>query len=115
MVAAAPPAYLLSRHAHVCVTGDTIVMLDEMTGKYLSINRPAAAGLGSLILGWPMLSDDGSPPPVLQSLIARCLITQDPKQGKAATPPKVQLPTAWLQDHQPRGCPRMTVSELGRF
>jgi len=46
--AAAP--YFLSKHAHVCVTGDAMVILDQATGKYLSLEKRGAAGLGRLVL-----------------------------------------------------------------
>jgi Transglutaminase-like superfamily len=115
MSPAAAPPYFLSRQAHVCVANDTVFILDSTTGKYLSLDKDAAAGLGSLILDWPIEAKNCSAPTVLQSLIDRCLITKDPELGKPATPSRAQLPTNWLRDGQPRGCPDITVSDLCRF
>jgi hypothetical protein len=109
------PPYLLSKQAHVCIANDTIVILDSLTGRYLSIDKDKAAGLGSLIVNWPIESNNCVAPRVLQSLIDRRLITQDPQLGKSATPSSVQLPTNWLRDGQPRGCPDIRVSDFGRF
>jgi hypothetical protein len=109
------PPYLLSKQAHVCVANDILVILDSMTGKYLSIDKDKAASLGSLILNWPIQSRSCVAATLLQSLIDRRLITRDPRLGKPATPSKVQLPTNWLRDGQPRGCPDITVSDFCRF
>jgi hypothetical protein len=111
---AAPP-YLLSKQAHVCIANDTVVILDSLTGRYLSIDKDKAAGLGSLILSWPIEPNNCVAPRLLQSLIDRRLITKDPQLGKPATPSTVQLPTHWLRDGQPRGCPDIRASDLGRF
>ncbi|MBM0104961.1 lasso peptide biosynthesis B2 protein [Steroidobacter sp. S1-65] len=86
-----------------------------MTGRYLSIDGEAAASLGNFVSGWPIVSKNCSPPPVLQSLLDRRLITQDPALGKSAAPATVQLPTSWLQDTQPRGCPEIGASDFARF
>jgi hypothetical protein len=109
------PPYLLSKQAHVCVANDMVVILDSMTGRYLSIETDKAAGLGALILNWPIEPKNGVAPALLQSLIDRRLITQDPQLGKPATPSRAQLPTSWLREGQPRGCPDMTVSDCCRF
>lgn len=108
-------SYFLSRQAHVCVANDTVVILDSATGKYLSIDKDRAAGLGSVILDWPIESTNCTAPALLQSLVDRCLITRDPKLGKSATPPRVQLPTSWLRDGQPRGRPKIAVGDFCRF
>src|SRR3989337_2744432 len=92
-----PPPYLLSKQAHVCIANDTVVILDSLTGRYLSIDKDQAAGLGSLVLNWPIESNNCVAPRVLQSLIDRRLITRNPQLGKSATPSSVQLPTNWLR------------------
>ncbi|MGS7840002.1 hypothetical protein ACVMVB_20845, partial [Stenotrophomonas maltophilia] len=81
--------YFLSKQAHVCVTGDAMVILDQGTGKYLSIDRRGAASLGGLVLDWPLPPDGRRMPKLLQSLIDRQLITRDPRQGKSAASPSV--------------------------
>lgn len=112
--ALAPP-YFLSRQAYVCVARDTVFILDSTTGKYLSMDKDRAASLGSFILDWPIESANRVAPKVLQSLIDRCLITRDPQLGKPATPSRVQLPTGWLREGQPRGCPDITLGDYCRF
>jgi hypothetical protein len=109
------PPYLLSRQAHVCVANDTVFILDSTTGKYLSIDQDKAASLGSLIVDWPIEPNNFAAPTVLQALIDRCLITKDPQLGKPATPSRIQLPTNWLRDGQPRGCPDIAVSDFCKF
>ena len=115
MVAAVAPPYFLSRRAHVCVLHGTVFILDSTTGKYLSMDKDRAASLGSFILDWPIKSNNRTVPTVLQSLIDRCLITKDPRLGKPATPSRVKLPTNWLREGQPRGCPHITPRDFLRF
>lgn len=115
MSSTAASPYFLSRQAHLCVANDTVFILDETTGKYLSIDKERAAGVGSLILDWPIESTTHIAPTVLQSLISRRLVTRDPKLGKPATPSRIQLPTAWLRDGQPRGRPNITLGDFYRF
>lgn len=111
--AAAP--YFLSKHAHVCVTGDAMVILDQATGRYLSLERRGAAGLGNLILDWPLRSDGASIPTLLQALIDRRLITADPLQGKSAASPAITLPRHWVREGAPRGRPLIMARDLRRF
>jgi len=111
--AAAP--YFLSKHAHVCVTGDAMVILDQATGRYLSLERRGAAGLGNLILDWPLRSDGASIPTLLQALIDRRLITADPLQGKSAASPAITLPRHWVREGAPRGRPPIMARDLRRF
>lgn len=107
--------YFLSKQAHVCVTGDAMVILDQATGKYLSLDRHRAASLGGLVLGWPLPADGRRMPDLLQSLLQRGLITDDPQQGKAATSASIALPRHWIRDGEPRGCPRITARDVRRF
>ncbi len=109
------PHYFLSKQAHVCVASDTMFLLDEVDGKYLSIGKDQAASLAPFILDWPIKSNNSNAPTLLQSLFDRRLITKDPKLGKSATPPTIQMPAAWLQDGQPRGCPKITANDFYRF
>lgn len=107
--------YFLSKQAHVCVTGDAMVILDQAKGTYLSIDRRGAASLGDLILDWPLPPDGQRIPTLLQSLIDRQLITQDPRQGKSAACPRVALPRHWVREGEPRGCPQITARDVRRF
>lgn len=107
--------YFLSKQAHVCVAGDTMVILDQATGSYLSIDRRGAASLGGLVLDWPLPSDGQRMPKVLQSLVDRQLITQDPRRGKSAACPDIELPRYWVREGEPRGCPQITARDVCRF
>lgn len=109
------PPYLLSGHAHLCVAGGAVVLLDVDTGKYLSIDERQASMLGSHILGWPMRADSQSIPAILRSLIDRGLVTREPTQGKPATPTTIVLPTRWMREGEPRGQPAITPGDVGRF
>jgi hypothetical protein len=107
--------YFLSRQAHLCVAGDAVFLLDLATGKYLSIDKGNAAGLGGRVLGWPIESDGSPAPAVLQSLLDRRLITADPKRGKPATSCAIDRPAHWLREGQPRGRPAITATDVRRF
>ncbi|MGF6416913.1 hypothetical protein ABH900_000374 [Stenotrophomonas sp. AN71] len=107
--------YFLSRQAHVCVTGDAMVILDQASGRYLSIDRRGAAGLGGLVLDWPLAPEGAPPPRMLQSLLDRRLITRDPQRGKSAASPVIELPRYWVREGEPRGCPQITAADVGRF
>lgn len=111
----ATPSYFLSKQAHVCVASGTMFLLDEANGKYLSLGQAQAASLAPFILDWPIESNNSHAPALLQSLLDRNLITQDPKRGKSATPSTIQMPAVWLRDGQPRGCPQITAKDLYRF
>ncbi|MDT3499503.1 lasso peptide biosynthesis B2 protein [Stenotrophomonas maltophilia] len=107
--------YFLSKQAHVCVTGDAMVILDQATGKYLSLDRHRAASLGGLVLDWPLPADGRQMPDLLRSLLQRGLITDDPRRGKAATSASIALPRHWIREGEPRGCPRITARDVRRF
>lgn len=115
MSATATSSYYLSKHAHICVTADTLFFLDEDTGKYLSVDKDQAASLSRFVHGWPLDSDRDTTPPLLQSLADRQLITLDSALGKSATPATADIPVAWLQDGLPRGCPTMRAKDIYRF
>lgn len=115
MESSVAPPYLLSTSAHVCVAYDTVFILDSTNGKYLSISKDKAACLGSFIQDWPVTSTDHTASALLRSLVDRRLITKDPKLGKSAAPPNVQLPAYWLCEGQPRGWPDISVKDFCRF
>ena len=115
MAPAVVPPYFLSKQAHVCVASDTMFLLDEANGKYLSIGKEQAASLAPFILDWPIKSKSGNAPTLLQPLLERSLITKDPKLGKPATPSTIELPSVWLRDGQPRGRPKITANDFYRF
>lgn len=107
--------YFLSKHAHVCVTGDAMVILDQASGSYLSIDRRGAAALGGLVQDWPLASDGAPSPRMLQSLLDRRLITQDPLRGKSAASAEIALPRHWVREGESRGCPPITACDVRRF
>lgn len=115
MSATTNPAFFLSKHAHICFTSDTLVILDEANGKYLSISKEQAAKLSPFVLEWPLKSNNCQVPRLLKSLLDRNLITPDPTQGKSARPPSIDMPLTWLQDGQPRGRPKITAQDVYRF
>ncbi|MCQ3830270.1 lasso peptide biosynthesis B2 protein [Microbulbifer elongatus] len=109
------PPYFLSKQTHIALAGNTLFLLDEASGKYLSLPRESAACLSTHILGWPIVSDRCTPPPILRALIDKGLVTNDPAHGKSAIPAKVSLPMTWLRDGQPRGRPQFKIVDIYRF
>ncbi|KAG1258910.1 hypothetical protein G6F66_014530 [Rhizopus arrhizus] len=92
-----------------------MVILDQASGSYLSIDRRWAAGLGGLVQDWPLASDGVPRPRMLQSLIDRRLITQDPLRGKSAASAAIALPRHWVREGESRGCPPITARDLHGF
>lgn len=107
--------YLLSMDAHVCVAGGVVVLLDVATGKYLAIGREQSATLGSQILGWPVSPGSQNRTPILDTLVARGLLTRDSRRGRPATSVTIALPRRWLREGEPRGCPTITPRDVRRF
>lgn len=109
------PSYYLSKQAHVCVAGDALFILDTLTGKYLSLDKHKAASLGDMVMGWPSDMDGNSNPAVLRSLIDRGLVTRDSGAGKSAAPCVIELPSYWVRESEPRGCPDIKARDFYAF
>jgi hypothetical protein len=96
--------YLLMPHAYVCARDDYVVLMDIDLGKYLAIDGRQSRQLSELIDGWPNI--EGSFPPrkpmttpqgslanrIVQQLLQRKLLTEDPSIGKSAAPVKPPPP-----------------------
>jgi hypothetical protein len=107
--------YLLAKHAHICLRGDDLIIMDLAHGKYLSLPVAQANSIGGWIEGWPLTAAPGAKSSVLQSLLDKGLLTQDPSQGKPAALPSSSAPRASLRDEaRPARLP-IRFSHLVRF
>ncbi|HET9396927.1 MAG TPA: lasso peptide biosynthesis B2 protein [Nitrospiraceae bacterium] len=107
--------YFLSRAAHLCVLNDRVVLLNVVSGKYFSLDSAAAASLNGRVCGWPQLEGPGNGSDALASLMRQGLVTSDARQGKPAVPVQIRLPTGWLCESVPRGCPDIDALHILRF
>lgn len=108
-------SYFLSRQANVCVANDVLFILDTITGKYLSLDKRAAASLSGSILDWPVDPGGNADPALLLSLRDRGLVTEDPELGKSAAPCVIELPTRWVRESEPRGSPHIALRDARAF
>jgi hypothetical protein len=98
------PPYLLMPHAYVCARDDYVVLMDAELGKYLAIDGRRSRQLSEFIQGWP---DTGAAPSlrerantpqssaakrIVQQLLQRRLLTDDPSIGKKVAPAQAHLP-----------------------
>jgi hypothetical protein len=94
------PLYLTPQ-VFMSARDDYVVLFDTCTGKYLALNSRQSRQLAGVIDGWPYRADDGRPsegaaPPnpdnpssagsIVNSLLKRGLLTEDPSAGKSAAP-----------------------------
>jgi Transglutaminase-like superfamily len=98
------PPYRLMPHAYVCARDDYIVLMDIERGKYLAVDGRQSLELSKLIEGWPSPANrcllpegeenlqSGSAERIVQQLLQRKLLTDDPSMGKTAAPIKTLLP-----------------------
>ena len=96
--------YLLMPHAYICAREDYVVLMDAELGKYLAIDGRQSRHLSELIEGWPntessspqrgraMTSQSKSAERIVQQLLHRRLLTEDPSIGKKAAPTSGHLP-----------------------
>lgn len=95
--------YALAPDVFVCVADDDLVFLDLPGDRYLALQREDAAGLRSLVHGWPAIpdrTDEASASGEARSLAAalrdRGVLTEHISRGKDATPISVTAPTEEL-------------------
>jgi hypothetical protein len=99
------PPYRLMPHAYVCARDDYVVLMDIERGKYLAVDGRRSPELSELIEGWPSPASDvaliregarnlewDSAERIVQQLLQRKLLTEDPGIGKTAAPVKTGLP-----------------------
>ena len=60
--------YALAEHVFVCVNGEHLVLLDLKEDRYWALEASQTAGLGPLVVGWPVKTmpsteEAGSPSP----------------------------------------------------
>jgi hypothetical protein len=92
--------YALAEHVFVCLNGEHLVLLDLKEDRYWALEASQTAGLGGLVSGWPVGTNDAVAaqlPPAeettgaLEVLQSRGLLTEGIPPGKDATP---VMPTA---------------------
>lgn len=107
--------YFLARHAHLCVLRGRIVVLDVVSGKYLSLDPAAAHSLRRFVSGWPELEGPAENPAALELLLSRGLLTRDQALGKPAQPVEICTPSTWIGEVRPGGSPHVGVQHAWRF
>lgn len=80
-----------------------MVILDVASGKYLGLPVANAQALSAWVVGWPVAGGAQAPapvdpPPLLNELLTKRLLTFDASAGKAAAPVKAFLRDIWLGD-----------------
>jgi hypothetical protein len=95
-------SYLLSRHVHVCLTGEHAVFLDLRRDKYRAIGLRERVALQSLVAGWPKEGAESTghedPQELIRALLDLKLLTTDRSSGKELVIPRIEPPTAVLVD-----------------
>jgi hypothetical protein len=98
------PPYLLMPHAYICAREDYVVLMDIELGKYLAIDGRQSRHLSELIEGWPNTEtrsplqgrattpQSRSAERIVQQLLHRKLLTEDPTIGKKAAPTQALPP-----------------------
>lgn len=96
---------LTASHVFICRRSGGVVVLDMSTGKYMGLGPAATTELAAWVHGWPedeiadQVGADGStnvppggtPPPIVNRLVALGLLTNNSQIGKYATPVRVEL------------------------
>jgi hypothetical protein len=91
--------YLLSRHAHLCIRGDHVVILDLASGEYLALNVADARQLAAWIQGWPVAGEEHAEPGILRRLVDAGLVTKDRAHGReVASPAAAPTPVESLSE-----------------
>ncbi len=97
----------LSRHVHLCVTEDHVVLLDLRQDRYLALGDAESRALAARIPGWPIPGDstaralagsaDGpKSDSLLRTLIAKRILTSDPELGRVPSSIEVARPAQVL-------------------
>ena len=93
--------YALAEHVFVCVNGEHLVLLDLKEDRYWALEASQTAGLGPLVVGWPVQAtasteDADSPSPetmaAIEMLLGRGLLVDGIPPGKDATPVSAPVP-----------------------
>ena len=94
-------SYFLAPQVYVSARDDYVVLFDTQSGKYLALNNRQSRQLAGMIHGWPdqpdgarSLGSETAPTPqnpgaagsIVNSLLQRGLLTEDPTIGKSAAP-----------------------------
>jgi len=95
--------FALATHVYVCVNAEHVVLLDLREDRYWALEAAKTAGLGTLVLGWPIppAADEGSAQEaqtaaVLELLRERRMLVENVPAGKAATPATSAAPASEL-------------------
>jgi hypothetical protein len=98
--------YWLSKHVHLCLSGDKVVLLDLRRNRYSTFDSVDASPLSRFVAGWPAASPDAAAAALsededaFRDLLQNQLVTAEPEAGKEAAP--LVFPTAAAELLQPR-------------
>lgn len=110
--------YWLTRHAFVCETEGEFVLLDLKKDQYVALARPGAAGLVTLVDGWPGAEEAESAGAasalaaerLAAELLRRGLLTSSRALGKSARAVLVTRPTSSLGRNTVEVTPRRVLA-----
>jgi Transglutaminase-like superfamily len=105
-------SYFLSKHVHICTVDDQIVVLDLLSGKYLSLDAEDAGSLGISVVGWPFSSRGTENPKLLHRLLARGFLTMDPQLGKPPESTSAPDPRASMWDRALSAPPKIRAHHV---
>ena len=99
----ATPSYFLAKHAFVCLSGGSLVLLDLKRDRYLALDATRAGSLDGIVAGWPIRALPTPPPAgtagrIIQSMLKRGLLTSERVQGKEPVAPVVSMPVDSVLD-----------------
>ncbi len=100
-------AYWLSKHVHLCMSGNQIVLLDLKNDRYMAIDAAHARPLAGLVRGWPAanaepvessasIDSTDTARVVARVMMDRGLLTRDYALGKDAAPVAMAPPFTTL-------------------
>lgn len=88
------PRFWLTRHVHLCITGDGVVLLDLKRDKYVGLGGAQLDALCLVVAGWPVrpakqargFMTESEALPIAEKLVAEGVLTRDSAAGKSAQP-----------------------------
>jgi hypothetical protein len=97
------PSYFLAKHAFVCLSGGSLVLLDLKRDRYLTLDAARAGALDGVVAGWPVRAApvptyDDCAGQIVASMIKRGLLTSERLEGKEPVPPQVAAPADAVLD-----------------
>jgi len=97
--------HLVPKWVHLCFTNDGAVFLDLRRDQYFGLDGTSARVLRSLVDG----DDSATCATLAVELVARGLLTEDPRTARLLTPTRIVIPDCAFADSEIDGRPAVTV------